>query len=333
MMRKFLPEELKKLSKPHEFSSNEDNGQVTIIGGSKLFHGAPILALKTASRIVDMVFFASPEPSVGGIAEQLKSKLGSFIWIPWDEVGEYIAKSDAILIGPGLMRYHKKMENGKWKMENEERKKTWDETGRKTKEVTETLLSKFPNKQWVIDAGSLQVMEPRYIPKNAILTPNQKEFEMLFGGELMELRSPTEILLSASDSLAKKRTLLNDAHRRSQCEASQNLAGSQHLLKALASKYHCIIVLKGVETIVCSPQECVLVEGGNAGLTKGGTGDVLAGLTVALAAKNPPFLAACAASLIVKKAAEELSKKVGFAYNADDLAEKIPEVLGKHWHS
>ena len=218
-------------------------------------------------------------------------------------------------------------------MENEERKKTWDETGRKTKEVTETLLSKFPNKQWVIDAGSLQVMEPRYIPKNAILTPNQKEFEMLFGGELMELRSPTEILLSASDSLAKKRTLLNDAHRRSQCEASQNLAGSQHLLKALASKYHCIIVLKGVETIVCSPQECVLVEGGNAGLTKGGTGDVLAGLTVALAAKNPPFLAACAASLIVKKAAEELSKKVGFAYNADDLAEKIPEVLGKHWHS
>ena len=117
MMRKFLPEELKKLSKPHEFSSNEDNGQVTIIGGSKLFHGAPILALKTASRIVDMVFFASPEPSVGGIAEQLKSKLGSFIWIPWDEVGEYIAKSDAILIGPGLMRYHKKMENGKWKME------------------------------------------------------------------------------------------------------------------------------------------------------------------------------------------------------------------------
>jgi len=28
-----------------------------------------------------------------------------------------------------------------------------------------------------------------------------------------------------------------------------------------------------------------------------------------------------------------LSKKVGFAYNADDLAEKIPEVLGKHWHS
>ncbi|TSC54073.1 MAG: ADP-dependent (S)-NAD(P)H-hydrate dehydratase [Microgenomates group bacterium LiPW_31] len=318
MMRKFLPEELKKLSKPHEFSSNEDNGQVTIIGGSKLFHGAPILALKTASRIVDMVFFASPEPSVGKVAENLKSKLSSFIWIPWEEIGEYIKKSDSILIGPGLMRYHSESKRVKEQAfvpssGRGESKKVYDEAGNQSKEITEKLLRQFPNKQWVIDAGSLQVMEPKFIssearnkvlaegkvliPKNAILTPNQKEFEMLFGEELMALGSPASVV------------------------------------SVVARKHHCIIVLKGVETIVCSPQECVLVEGGNAGLTKGGTGDVLAGLTVALAAKNPPFLAACAASLIVKKAAEELSKKVGFAYNADDLAEKIPEVLGKHWHS
>ena len=31
-----------------------------------------------------------------------------------------------------------------------------------------------------------------------------------------------------------------------------------------------------------------------------------------------------------KKAAEELYQKVGFAYNADDLTDKIPEVLGKY---
>ena len=253
-MRKFLPEELKKLSKPHEFSSNEDNGQVTIIGGSKLFHGAPILALKTASRIVDMVFFASPEPLFGKVAQHLKSKLGSFIWVPWEEIGEYIKKSDSILIGPGLMRYYSESKRAKEQAfvpssGRGESKKVYDEAGNQSKEITEKLLRQFPNKQWVIDAGSLQVMEPKFIssearnkvlaegkvliPKNAILTPNQKEFEMLFSGELMELRSPTEILLSASDSLAKKRTLLNDAHRRSQCEASQNLADSQHQKKPL----------------------------------------------------------------------------------------------------
>jgi NAD(P)H-hydrate epimerase len=278
-----------------------------------------------------MVFFASPEPSVGKVAEHLKSKLSSFIWVPWNEVDEYLGKSDAILIGPGLMRYHKKVKNSKLKIKN------LDKAGLETKKITEDLLKRFPQKQWVIDAGSLQVMEPKFIPKNAILTPNKKEFEMLFGGSLMVLKSPARNFDSASDSLAP-RLRSGQASKKvypefieGQCEASQNLAGSSHQFQALASKYSCIIVLKDVQTIVCSPKECVLVNGGNAGLTKGGTGDVLAGLTVALAAKNPPFPAACAASFVVKKVAEQLYQKVGFAYNADDLAEKIPEVLGKSW--
>ncbi len=55
-MEKFKEEELKKLANPHKNSSKEDNGQVVIIGGSRLFHGAPTLSLKVASRIVDMVF-------------------------------------------------------------------------------------------------------------------------------------------------------------------------------------------------------------------------------------------------------------------------------------
>lgn len=55
-MEEFKQEDLDKLYKPHSESSGEDNGQITIIGGSKLFHGAPILALKAASKFVDMVF-------------------------------------------------------------------------------------------------------------------------------------------------------------------------------------------------------------------------------------------------------------------------------------
>ena len=105
MVENFSPQELKKLYKPAHESAGEDNGQITIIGGSSLFHGAPLLALKVASRIVDMVFFASPEPSVGRIAEQLKSSLSSFIWVPWEETEDYIEKSDAVLIGPGFMRF------------------------------------------------------------------------------------------------------------------------------------------------------------------------------------------------------------------------------------
>jgi len=311
-MRVFEEKELEKIYKPQDIAKG-GNGQVTIIGGSSLFHGAPLLSLKTASRIVDMVFFTSPEPLVGEVAKKIKSKLFSFIWFPFSQVAEYIEKSDAILIGPGLMRYCQKTQNTKGKSQN------WDKVGEETKKITEELLRQFPQKQWVIDAGSLQVMDKNFIsskarnkvpaegrvliPKNAILTPNKKEFKLLFQDDLSHYDT---VQYHSEEQLEK--TTFN-----------------------LAERYHCIIVLKGEQTVVCSPDSCVRIEGGNTGLTKGGTGDVLAGLTVALAAKNPPLLAACAASFIVKKAADELYQKVGFAYSADDLAEKIPEVLGRYF--
>jgi hydroxyethylthiazole kinase-like uncharacterized protein yjeF len=276
LMEVFDPKQLNKLYRPPSLSSGEDNGQVTIIGGSHLFHGAPLLALKTASRIVDMVFFASPESSVGRVADQMKSKLLSFIWIPWEEVEEYIKKSDAVLIGPGFLRFRSE------KVPHGERHHICDESCQTTRMITETLLKKFPNKKWVIDAGSLQVIDSTWIPENAILTPNKKEFDMLFGRD----------------------------------EVSE-----------VAKKHKCIIVYKAPRTLVSSPERCLEITNGNSGLTKGGTGDVQAGFTVALLAKNDPFLAAASASYLVKAAGDKLYKKVGTNYNADDLADKIPEIL------
>jgi hydroxyethylthiazole kinase-like uncharacterized protein yjeF len=267
----FDPSALKSLYEPPTSSSKKDNGQVTIIGGSRLFHGAPLFSLVTASRMVDMVFFASPEPSIGEIANKIKSKLFSFIWVPWEETAEYIKKSDAVLIGPGFMRYRHEKES--------DLKNVHDEESRKSAEITKKFLLAFPDKKWVIDAGSLQVLDPAWIPNMAILTPNKKEYRMIFG----DLEP-----------------------------------------QAAAKEYNCVIVLKGPVTNVYSPEGCVEVKGGNAGLTKGGSGDVEAGLTVALLAKNPPLLAATASSYIVKKAADILYKEVGTAYNSDDLAAKVP---------
>ena len=180
-MKVFDQSELKKLYKPDINSSGEQNGQVTIIGGSRLFHGAPILSLKVASRIVDMVYFASPEPSVGSVAERIKTKLLSFIWIPWDDLDAYIEKSDAVLIGPGMMRYGSEKRDVR-------SEKELDGDGGKTREITERLLKKFPDKKWVIDAGSLQTMDAEWIPENAIITPNLKEFEILFDVKIQDLR-------------------------------------------------------------------------------------------------------------------------------------------------
>lgn len=279
-MKVFDGNQLKNLYNPAYGGTGVDNGQVTIIGGSKLFHGAPLLSLKVASRIVDMVFFASPEPSVGKVAEHFKSKFFSYIWVPWDEVENYIKKSNAVLIGPGLMRFAHESVSNKIELGKDKH----DEAGRFTREITQRLLTKFPEKAWVIDAGSLQVMDVDWIPKGAIVTPNEKEYKILF----------------------------------------QNLASFE-----AAQRYDCIINSKGQKNIVCSPEECVEIPGGNAGLTKGGVGDVLAGLTVSFLAKNKPFLAAASASFVVKYAADELFKKIGTNYSSDDLADHIPLTIKK----
>lgn len=296
MTTTFNPADLRKLYIPPKDSSGEDNGQVTIIAGSELFHGAALLATTVASRIVDMVFFTSPFEPLKHVADKVKSDLFSFIWVPFDEVEKYIEKSDAVLMGPGFMRY--KTEN--IEQRTKEREKQFhlfqshaDREGHRTRKLTRHLLEKFPDKKWVIDGGSLQVMEASWIPKNAIVTPNKHEFQKLFGVPFNNF----------------------------------NLNEIEKMVEIMARKYTCNVVLKGSITYVSDEAQTIRVEGGNAGLTKGGTGDVLAGLTVALLAKNDPFLAACSASYVIKYAADEIYKEKGTFYNADDVGERIPEVL------
>ncbi len=132
------------------------------------------------------------------------------------------------------------------------------------------------------------------IPKNAILTPHQGAFEKLFNFKL----SNQPINQSTNRSVQEK-----------------------------ARGYNCVILLKGQVDIVCSPKKCVKIEGGNPGMTKGGTGDVLAGLVAALYCKNDAFLAACAGSYINKKAGEALFKRVGIYFNASDLVDEIPSAM------
>ncbi len=270
---KFESVELNNLWKPSEQEANF--GSVLIIGGSSLFHGAPVLSLTAATRQVSMVFFASPEPGMKQLAVELKSRLSAFIWIPWDQVDAYAEKADAILIGPGFMRYRN---------ENDPGHET-DHAGVYSRTVTKRLLEAFSTKQWVIDAGSLQVMDPEWIPQGAILTPNKQEFSMLFGEEF-----------------------------------------SAGAVTAMAGKYHCVIIGKNPEiTYVSDGEEVYEVHGGNLGMEKGGVGDTLAGVVVGLAAHNPPLLAAAAGSFLVKSAADTLFERVGFDYNADDLAGAVFE--------
>lgn len=103
--------------------------------------------------------------------------------------------------------------------------------------------------------------------------------------------------------------------------------GSKETVSQMAKKFNCTILLKGPVDIVSNGLKTVEIKGGNAGMTKGGTGDVLAGLVASLYCKNDAFLSAIAGSYINKKAGESLFKKVGYYFNASDLANEVPKVL------
>ncbi len=92
-----------------------------------------------------------------------------------------------------------------------------------------------------------------------------------------------------------------------------------------------VLVKKGhPRTEIISMDRAVASSVGNAGMTHGGTGDVLAGIVAGLMAQgNDAFRAACAAVFVNGTAADVLYKKKGFGYLASDLVKVIPEVLKK----
>jgi len=242
------------LTLPLVGSHKGQNGRLLIIGGSELFHAASLWSLTVASRIVDLVHYCSiPENNA-----LVKHEFRNGIVVSREHVEEYIQEDDVILIGPGMTR------------------------DTETKTLTDTLLSKYPEKQWVIDAGALQMMDVSRIPHHAILTPHHGEYLRVFG----------------------------DAN-----------------ISDMAKKYTCIILLKGDKDIVADGTRTEEITGGNPGMTKGGTGDVLAGLIAALACKNDPFTATVMGSKINKQAGDALYKKVGPFFNATDLANEIPVVM------
>lgn len=288
-MRTFDITELNKLYRPSPTSHKGQNGKVMVIGGSELFHAASLWALEIASKIVDMTFYCSVPTNEQIVVEQ-KKRFGNGIVVAGEQMEAYVAEADAVLIGPGMVRTDEKITNIQYSISGIRDVLSLKDEGEQTYFLTKYLLEKFPDKRWVIDAGALQMMDPKWLLKlttTPILTPHQKEFERLF-----------------------------------------QVTPTQEHIAHMAKEYRCVLLVKEHADIVCSPTECVAVTGGNAGMTKGGTGDVLSGLTAALYSQNDnAYLVAKAASYINKKAGDSLFEKVGYYFNATDLLNEIPSVM------
>ncbi|MBN1941184.1 MAG: NAD(P)H-hydrate dehydratase [Candidatus Diapherotrites archaeon] len=98
---------------------------------------------------------------------------------------------------------------------------------------------------------------------------------------------------------------------------------AQSVLKN-AKKFGCIIAGKGPIDFISNGKKLYCNYTGNQGMTKGGTGDTLAGLVAGFAAKNHLLESALAAAYLNGCAGDELYKKNGQMYNAKDLMNMLP---------
>jgi NAD(P)H-hydrate epimerase len=101
--------------------------------------------------------------------------------------------------------------------------------------------------------------------------------------------------------------------------------------RAFAMEYCCVVVLKGANTVIASPNGDIFVNTtGNSALAKGGSGDVLAGVIASLAAQGvTPLKAACIGAYVHGRAADEMVSELGVrGLLPHDLPAQIGRLLG-----
>ena len=279
-MRESSDEDIAAASKPRRLNSRKgENGVVLVVGGSWLYHGAPLLASLAAMRAgVDLVYLAVPEK----IATAIRSYTPSIIVLPLTDykltprsavrIAEVVDGITALTVGPGLARGSEKG-------------------------IIELLENiRGAGVPAVLDATALfpEVLNT-VSGRDVVLTPHAGEFRRLFGIELGS---------SVEERVEK--------------------------VREMCQRYNVTVLLKGVVDVISDGKEVVLNRKSweAAGMTVGGTGDVLAGLTAGLLAHGAkPFEAAVAGARVNGLAGVNAVRRKGFHITPEDVIEELPNVL------
>lgn len=99
-------------------------------------------------------------------------------------------------------------------------------------------------------------------------------------------------------------------------------------IQKTAKKLNATILVKGKVDIICDSNRAKLNFTGNAGMTVGGTGDVLSGIVGGLMAQNiDVFEAAVAGAFVNGAAGDFVANEIGFHIVATDIIDWIPHVF------
>lgn len=166
-------------------------------------------------------------------------------------------------------------------------------------EETESALNELIGqieKPMVIDADALKLLDPHLIKNKSdvIVTPHSAEFKSFFNIEM-----------------------------------PPNLGDKIETVLKAANQYNCVVLLKGVLDIISEGSTIRLNKTGNPGMTVGGTGDCLAGLTGGLLAKgHDAFEAACLGAYINGRAGDMAFKKYEYHFTASEMIKYIDDAFG-----
>lgn len=159
-----------------------------------------------------------------------------------------------------------------------------------TLEAAEAIIESFDGTA-VVDADALQVVPGVETEATLICTPHQGELVKMGGRQTDDWRERREFVSSFASDLGQ--TLL----------------------------------VKGHYDVISDGEQTRVNRTGNPGMTVGGTGDVLAGVTGALAALLDPFEAACLGAHVTGRAGDLAAADYGDGLVATDLLEQIPDAM------
>lgn len=279
---------------PPKNSRKGDNGRLLIIGGSRDYHGAPLFSVLAARRFVDLLYFqpAEKDPHLIGAVKRIPEA----IVVSSADSPAIRGKLDCILFGIGIS-------NARIAIPKLETKNAKSKTQPAKLEIQNAKL-KTPNTR----------LETRGTK------PETRDTKLVIDGDGLKRvkgRIPPGAILTPHEN--EFRMLFG-------------IGGTVRNVRAMAKKNRCVILKKGPVDIISNGKMTVTNKIHNQGMTKGGTGDVLAGLVAALACKNDAFTAAWAGAVITGNAGNMLKRKYGYNFCASELADTLAEsaiALGK----
>lgn len=128
------------------------------------------------------------------------------------------------------------------------------------------------------------------------------------------------------ESISGKRAVITP-HRK-EFEIFTGMEPTEESAVSFASRCGCTVLLKGETDIITDGTTTIHSQGGNARMTMGGTGDMLAGLVAGFLAKGMPSIRAASFASYVNKAAGSLCYlEKGYWYSVQDMLERVPYVI------